>query len=638
MPSRARRSFVRSLTAFALALGALLPALAPVRAADPLVLHVGTTQDLDAMNPFMTELSTGYEVFTLNYDLLVNFGNENQPIPGFAESWTVDPADPLTWTFKIHPGMKWSDGQPATSADVVFSYNYLLKAPKGVTGNGYLNTEIEGVVSATATDPLTVVVKTSSPRPRLVQAFAPIIPEHIWKDHPSGKTSEFSNKPTSGHPVVGTGPYQAVEWRTAEFARFVRNPEYQGPKGAADEVILHFFKSADAMVQALKSKQIDYAQNLNPDQWEALKGQPNVVAVAGAASNFYELGFNCYTKTVKGGGASTKALQDPAFRSALGWAIDTKALVEKVLKGHGEPGTTQVPPFMSQYHVDPAPDKLRHFDLAKADQLLTAAGYPLVGGKRMDKEGKALNLRLGFPNTDDQHAKVAAFIKDWFGQLGIGVSPQKYDSDTLTEKLLPPEGEGKADYDMFLWDWIGAVDPDGLISVLTTGQIGTSSDSNWSNAEYDRLYDLSKNELDVQKRKDEIRQMQEIFYDQAPYLITYYGQNLHAYRTEKFVGWQNQPANGVPLFGNGSFGYNVLQDAAKASPPPTASPPADATGGASVAPVDSGAPAATLPASNNTSSGSSAVPLVLGIVALIVILAIAGVALRSRRSAADEDE
>ena len=89
MPSRARRSFVRSLTAFALALGALLPALAPVRAADPLVLHVGTTQDLDAMNPFMTELSTGYEVFTLNYDLLVNFGNENQPIPGFAESWTA---------------------------------------------------------------------------------------------------------------------------------------------------------------------------------------------------------------------------------------------------------------------------------------------------------------------------------------------------------------------------------------------------------------------------------------------------------------------------------------------------------------------------------------------------------------------
>jgi hypothetical protein len=121
-------------------------------------------------------------------------------------------------------------------------------------------------------------------------------------------------------------------------------------------------------------------------------------------------------------------------------------------------------------------------------------------------------------------------------------------------------------------------------------------------------------------------------------LINYYGQNLHAYRTEKFVGWQNQPANGVPLFGNGSFGYNVVQDAAKATPSPTASPPAAATGGASVAPVDSGAPAATLPASNNTSSGGSAVPLVLGVVVLIVVLAIAGVALRSRRAAVDEDE
>ncbi len=634
MPSPVRARAARALAALALVASAAIPFAAPVSAAG-LTLNVGTTQDLDAMNPFMTELSTGYEAFTLNYDLLVNFGAENEPVPGFAESWTQ--TDPLTWTFKIHPDLKWSDGQPATSADVVFTYNYLLKSKGGVTGNGYLNPEIEGVVSATASDPTTVVVKTNNPRPRLTQAYVPIIPEHIWKDHPADKTSEFSNAPSAGKPVVGTGPYQAVEWRTAEFARFQRNPNYQGPKGAADEVILHFFKSNDAMVQALKSKQIDYAQNVNADQWEALKNAPGITTIAGSASNFYELAFNCYTKPIPGGGASTAALQDVKFRDALGYAIDKKAIVDKVLKGHGEVGSTQVPPFMNQFHVDPAADKLRTFDLIKADSLLTAAGYPLVNGKRMDKAGKEITLRLYFPDSNDDFPKVAAFIKDWFGQIGIGVSPAKFDSDTLTEKLLPPEGDGKAEYDMFIWDWIGAVDPDGLISVLISSQIGSSSDSLWSNTQYDQLYEQQKNETDQTKRHDDIAQMQQIFYDEAPYHVLYYGQNLHAYRTDKFVGWQNQPKNGVPLFGNGSFGYNVLQDAAKATPSATVPPEQPASSSGTVA---SAVPGAVTPPVETTSSSSA--PVIIGVVALVAVLVVAGVLLRGRsagmRRAGDDDE
>jgi ABC-type transport system substrate-binding protein len=76
------------LAALALALSALLVAgpPAPARAADPLVLKVGTTQDLEALNPFNVYQYIGYEVYYLNYDLLVGFGENNEPIPGFAES------------------------------------------------------------------------------------------------------------------------------------------------------------------------------------------------------------------------------------------------------------------------------------------------------------------------------------------------------------------------------------------------------------------------------------------------------------------------------------------------------------------------------------------------------------------------
>ncbi len=106
---------IRALVALGLALSMLLPAASLTGAADgDLVLRAGTDQDLQVLNPFNSVVVADFEVFTLNYDLLVNFGPEIEPRPGFAESWTQS-EDGNTWTFKIRPGMKWSDGQPATS-------------------------------------------------------------------------------------------------------------------------------------------------------------------------------------------------------------------------------------------------------------------------------------------------------------------------------------------------------------------------------------------------------------------------------------------------------------------------------------------------------------------------------------------
>ncbi len=94
-------------------------------AADPVVLRVGTTQDLDASNPYQTALVSGYEAFQLTYNLLVDFGNNLEPVPGFADSWERA-ADRVT--FHIRTGMKWSDGQPATSADACFSWQLAVDA------------------------------------------------------------------------------------------------------------------------------------------------------------------------------------------------------------------------------------------------------------------------------------------------------------------------------------------------------------------------------------------------------------------------------------------------------------------------------------------------------------------------------
>jgi peptide/nickel transport system substrate-binding protein len=302
-----------------------------------------------------------------------------------------------------------------------------------------------------------------------------------------------------------------------------------------------------------------------------------------------------------------------------------------VLNGFGQPGTTNVPPFTAQFHIDPA--KPRSFDLEEAKRRLDAAGYvdSNNNGTREDKEGKEISLRIYFPDTDAAYSKSAQFVADWWRQIGIGVaSPQSFESDTLTEILYTPEAGGTADYDIEIWGWAGSADPDFLLSIFTTDQIGVWSDSNYSNAEYDALYDKQKKAATFEERKPIVDEMQNFIYDKAPYLILFYDDELHAYRTDKFEGWQLQPREGgVALFAYGVESYlNLVPVGTGASPSPAASSDAAASPGAS--------PSAA-PSSPASSSGTN-MPLIIGLVALVVIVAVGLVLMRRGRGAAVDDE
>ncbi len=632
MHASAVHRFVRLCAATGLAGALLLPTLAvPARAANPLILRVGTVQDLDSLNPYQTLLVSGYEVFQLTYNLLVDFGPNLEPVPGFANSWTRA-ADGKSWTFHIRTGMKWSDGQPATSADACFSWGLAVAAIKDDAniGAGYLDPGLKdaGVTKLECPDAQTMIAYTTDPSDRILQTYLPIIPQHIWGKY----TYKTIGDAKFVAPLVGTGPYTAAEWQTSQYVRFVRNPNYWGTQGAADEIVMQFYKTDDTMVQALKAGELDYARDPNPDQLKALDGQPNIKTVVGAANGWTQLAFNEYGATkgqtlAPGVGPSTQALWDPAFRDALGYAIDKPTLVSRVLGGYGDVGTTIVPPVLGQWHVEP--DNPRTFDIALAKQKLDAAGYKLdANGNRLDKQGKPISLRLDFPDTAASYAKSAQFVKDWYGQLGIKVTAQQFDSATLGNIVLPPEAgsDYKANYDIELWGWSGNVDPNALLQIFECSAIGSSSDSQYCNPAYDKLYDEQNAATTADARKTILAQMQNMIYDQAVYDILYYDSNLAAYRTDHFGGWQNQPlSNGTPLFTYGTLQYTLLTDAtAVPSPTPVASVAASTAPGATAAPVASPAP---VPAS---SSGGDNTALYVGILVVVLVVA-AGVLLMRRR-------
>ena len=138
-------------------------------------------------------------------------------------------------------------------------------------------------------------------------------------------------------------------------------------------------------------------------------------------------------------------------------------------------------------------------------------------------------------------------MKEWYGQLGIDVSVAEPTTATRSANLvLPPEpATARPNYDIELWGWGGNPDPNGLLDRSSAAtQIGSLSDSQYCNPEYDELYDQ---QLDAGRRRSAtttLAQMQNLIYDQAPYDILYYDANLDVYRNDKFAGWQNMPADG----------------------------------------------------------------------------------------------
>ena len=508
-------------------------------------------------------------------------------------------ADKMTHTFHIREGMKWSDGEPATCEDARYSYQLVLDAAPtevGWLGSGYLDTYLTnaGLKSVACSSGGSLVATTEFPTTLLLQAYVPILPKHIWSkytlDQIGNDTAEgfFVNEPV----IVGSGPYVAVEWKPGEFIRMARNPNYWGKPGVPKEIIYQQFSGSDTLVSALKAGDIDYVRGTGADQFDALKTEPDIALSEGFANGYTYLSMNTRGNT-GGYNASTSALADQKFRDAIGYAIDRQELVDKVLNGHGVPGTTHVPPYHVKWHVEPA--NPRTFNIAEANSRLDAAGYPRnADNKRVDKDGKVITLRLTWPDSED-HSADAQFIAGWFEQIGIGVEAFVTEENTLYEDLAGPESGGEADWDFYMWGWTGDPDPMSLLSFFTTDQIEAAiNDPFYSNARYDELFKLQQRAIDEATRKTYIAEMQQLFYDAAAYHILYNDSELHAYRKDKFAGWVNQPPDtGTPLFGYGYSGYMALTDA---SAVPTPGPTVAATAGpsgAAATPAPTQAPGGT---------------------------------------------
>jgi peptide/nickel transport system substrate-binding protein len=479
-------------------------------------LKVGILTDLDTFNPLNTV--SILETHWLVYDKLMQYNAKLQPALQLATSREAS-SDGLTVTFALNPAAKFHDGKPLTSADVKFTFE-LIRSTQLSFAAPYLS----DLVDVQTPDAKTVVTRYSKAPADDPAAMTAILPQHIFTGMSKEQLIKFANE-----PMVGSGPFKFKNRKHGQSWEFVANPDYWGKKPGLSSVSWLIFGNPEAMAIALRQGTLDVTYPLSTSIWTGLKGAADVTAAEYRPLGFDHFGSNVWSSKESKG---NPLLLDKTIRQALALCIDREKLVQLVLEGHGEPGSTVIPPAMGPWHADiPAAQQLT-YDPARARAILDAAGYRERGGVRVAPDGKPLQFRLFTSTVFDRLKKASELIIEMAKAIGVKLDLTVMQDATLAERVFT-----SADYDCFVWTWTTPPNPTFMLSVQASTTFHVLSDTYYANPEFDKVFEEQKSEADPAKRKALVDQAQTIFYEDAPYTVLYYPSVLEAYRTDKLAGW-----------------------------------------------------------------------------------------------------
>jgi peptide/nickel transport system substrate-binding protein len=531
-----RRSAARTLAALTASVLAIigLPGVLPLAhsepAKEPVVFTVGTIEEVDSLNPMLAIMSTGLLFSTFLYDTITTVSHDDfTAAPGLAESWEHS-EDSLTWTYHLRTGLHWSDGQPLTAEDAAYTLNRIPGGPGEGTWGNYL-TSVEKVE---APDPATLVLHLEEPNSILPGLPIPVMPKHVLERYPD---DQLANLPISPEDLVSSGPFRLIEGSPGgSMYRFENNPDnWRGPSDI-DVLTFRIFKSQDTIVQALIKGEIDYTSSLSVLQAEMLKKHSGISArLFDPVGDYRELGFNTGSIDVKTGkpiGDPNPAVLDPRFRHALTTAIDRQAIAEKAFQGGATPLATVVTPSFDRFRWNPPADEAAVYDPERSARLLDEAGYRLgPNGVRTLPDGTPMKpLRLIGRSEDQTSLSTVQLVREWFENLGIPTKVTAMEDTKLQDIVLT------GNYDVFEWGLSYDDDPDSALMYFTCGQRGLWSDSWYCTDEYDALYASQKRRTDPADRIADIKQMQQVLYRDAPYIVTVSARGGEAYRSDRFHG------------------------------------------------------------------------------------------------------
>ncbi len=474
-------------------------------------------QEPDNLNPMYTQMSfSGYlRPFYLKPSW--DFDENGNPVPVLVtEVPSADngglSADGKTITLNLRDDVKWSDGEPMTADDYVFTFDMIMSDKNVPLGRYPYDKYVDSVE---AKDPTTVVINLKEPFAAWqTTLFYWILPKHIlqpvFEADGTIDQAEWNRNPT-----VGLGPFVFSEWETGSHLAFKANPVWYNPP-KLEQVFVRIVPDDAAQEAAILAGDTDIGTFLSSDQIEKLEadGKVKVVPVTSGYNEAWFLNVNPDT--------THPAMLDVNVRKAIALATDRFTIVNDLLMPDINPVNAtywdMTPPYQADA-LEPYP-----YDPEEAKRLLDEAGWiDSNGDGTRDKDGVELVLRY-ITNTRELRKNVQAVVQQQWALVGIGAELVNHSSDIFWNTFSDGGPMALGEYEVAEYSSAQNAFPDPDTELFTCEQVvnadnpdGTN-DQGYCNPELDKLFKQQAVEMDPAKRKDLFTQIQQIMYDDYVYI------------------------------------------------------------------------------------------------------------------------
>lgn len=514
------------------------------------ILYTATISDPKTFNPILVTDSASGGVLDNLFEGLVKYDAlTTLPEPDLAESWEIADGG-RTITFHLRPDVKWSDGQPFTAHDVVFTMRVIYDPH--VPNSTRPSMLVDGKpIAVGAPDDHTVRMTLPRPFAPLLYAIGfAILPAHrLEAAFEAGRYNRMWGIDTPPADLVGIGQFQMARYVPSQFVSFRRNPDYwmkdqDGPlprlKGQTQMIV----QDQNAQYLQFLAGQID-VYGPRPEEVSTLKEKAAAMHITvqdiGIDTGSLFFSFNRNPRHYVHDGAADPRLSwftDLNFLRAMAHAIDKQAIISLCFQGLAKPAVADISPANKIFHNPNLKDY--EYDLAEAARILDAAGYRLIKpGVRADPQGHPLVFNLMTNTGVKFRDQMCVIFKQDLAKLGIRANYRPLEFTTLVEKL-----DTNFDWDCVLIGFTGTIEPNNASNFLrSSGNLHIWNPAEpkpstpWE-AKIDQLLDEGTRVMDPQGRAPYYWEIQQILHDQLPIIETV--------RDERYDAWKNSLENYRP--------------------------------------------------------------------------------------------
>ncbi len=494
-------------------------------------LRVSNRSEPPTFNTLLRRDSTTELVSMLTQARLVRVNRATQALePWLAESWRPSP-DGLSYTLTLRHDVRFSDGEPFTSADVVFTFEALYDPKAGCQRADSVRLDNKDL-KVSAPDPYTVVVTFPvrfAPGVRILDNI-PILPKHkLAAALAAGTFASAWNLTTAPSDIVGLGPFVLAQYMSGQRMIFTRNPYYfrkdasGAPLPYLDRVIVDVVPEQDAQLLGLAAGEVDIVESaIRPEDYAPLKRAAEAgriklldLGIAYDADSFW---FNLKPGAFAGDPRAAWIQRDE-LRQAISYAVDRKAFADTVFLGAGLPAYGPENPSNAKWFdaaIPPTP-----YDQGHALQLLASIGLTRgADGMLQDAQHRPVRFTLMTQKGKTQLERGAALLRDDLKQIGVGVDVVLTDFNSLVSRFTSGKGYDAIYFGVTRTDPDPANNPDfwfssGSAHFFDLG--GAAPAAGWEH-DLDRLMAQQMASNDEAERKRLYDEMQTIFARHLPVL------------------------------------------------------------------------------------------------------------------------